>query len=112
MVKQSGPDDSVDLFHAESFRELAQGKHCRVLVFDGPIAERKSLNSPELNLSVLPPGKGALHCAELRDAKLLCEVRVEHDLRTPGIDEESYFLAAVYAHVQHGERISLYKLPP
>ena len=39
MVKQNGPDDSVDSFHAESLRELAQGKHCRGQIFDRPIAD-------------------------------------------------------------------------
>ena len=59
---------------------------------------------------MLPAGKCALYRAELRDAKLLGEIRVERDLRTPGIDEEGDFLAAVYAHVDHRQRIGLYEL--
>src|SRR5436190_22082591 len=39
MVEQSGSDNSVDLFHAESFRKLAQWKHCGGHIFDGPIAD-------------------------------------------------------------------------
>jgi len=105
MVKQSGPDDSVDLFHAQSFRKLAQGKHCRGQVFDGPVADGDCLNPPNLDLSVLPAGKGALYRPELRDAELLGEIRVERDLRTPGIDKEGDFVAAVYAHVDHRQRI-------
>ena len=105
MVKQSSPDDSIDLFHAESFRELAQGKHCRGQVFDGPVADGERLNPPVLDLSVLPAGKGALYRPELRDAKLLGELRVERDLRTAGVDEESDLVAAVYAHVDHRQRI-------
>ena len=63
-----------------------------------------------LDLSVLSAGKRALYRAELRDAKLLGEVRVERDLRTPGIDEEGDFVAAVYAHANHRQRIGLYEL--
>ena len=59
---------------------------------------------------MLPAGKGALYRAELRDAKLLRELGVERDLRTPGIDEEGDFLAAVYAHVDQRKRIGLYEL--
>ena len=39
MVKQSGPDDSVDLFHAEPLRQLAQRKHRGGHIFDGPITD-------------------------------------------------------------------------
>ena len=59
---------------------------------------------------MLPAGKGALYRSELRDAKLLREFGVERDLRTPGIDEESDFLATVYAHIDQRKRIGLYEL--
>ena len=59
---------------------------------------------------MLPAGKGALHRAELRDAKLLGKVRVERDLRTSGIDEERDLVAAIYAHVEYWQRIGPYKL--
>src|SRR4051812_17931450 len=99
MVKQSGPDDSVDLFHPESFRQLAQGKHRRGQIFDGPITDGERLYPPKLDVSVLPAGERALYRRKLRDAKLLGEVRVEHDLRTPGIDEEGDFVASVDSHI-------------
>ena len=63
------------------------------------------LRSALLDLSVLPAGKGTLDRAELRDAKLLGKLRVERDLRTPGINEEGDFVAAVYAHVDNRQRI-------
>jgi len=80
MVKQRSPDDSVDLFHSESFRELAQRKHCNGQVLDGPVADGELFNPPVLNLSVLTARKGALYRPELWDAKLLGEVGVERDL--------------------------------
>jgi hypothetical protein len=59
---------------------------------------------------VLSAGKGALYSAELRDAKLLREIGVERDLRTPSIDEEGDFLAAIYAHIDERQRIGLHEL--
>ena len=59
---------------------------------------------------MLSAGKGALYRAELRDAKLPGEVRIERDLRTPGIDEEGDFVAAIYAHANHRQRIGFYEL--
>jgi hypothetical protein len=59
---------------------------------------------------VLPAGKSALYCAELRDPELFGEISVERDLRTPGIDEEGDFLTAVYAHIDHRQRIRFYEL--
>ena len=63
-----------------------------------------------LDLSVLATGKGACYRAELRDAKLEGEFRIERDLRTPGIDEEGEFVAAVYAHAENRQRLGLYEL--
>ena len=63
-----------------------------------------------MDFSVLATGKGAFYRAELRDAKLLGEFRIERDLRTPGIDEEGDFVAAVYAHGDHRQRLGFYEL--
>src|SRR5439155_26366404 len=57
MVKQSGPDDSVDLFYAESFGKLAQRKHCGGQIFDSPIAAGQWLNPTKVDLSVLSARK-------------------------------------------------------
>jgi len=65
---------------------------------------------PSRTSSVLPAGKGALYCAEFRDTKLLGEIRVERDLRTPGIDGKGNFLATVYAHIDQRKRIGFYEL--
>ena len=51
-----------------------------------------------------------MHRPELRHTKLLCEFRIERDLRNPGIDEKGDFLAAVYAHINQRQRIGLYEL--
>jgi hypothetical protein len=58
-----------------------------------------------LNLGVLAAGKGALHGAELRDAQLPGEVRVERNLRAPGVDEKGDLAAAVHAHAHQRQRI-------
>ena len=59
---------------------------------------------------MLTAGKSALHRPELRNAKLPGEVRVERDLRTPGIDEEGDLVAAVNAHADQRQRIGLQEL--
>ena len=70
-----------------------------------PIADGECVDPALLDLGMLAAGKSALDRAELRDAKLFGEIRVERDLRTPGIYEEGDFVAAVYAHVDHRQRI-------
>src|SRR4249919_3437779 len=55
---------------------------------------------------MLTASERALNVAELRKPKLLREVGVEPELRTPGIDEEAD-LAAVHAHADHRQRSSV-----
>src|SRR6266567_5858518 len=105
MVEQIGADDSVDLFHAEVFRELAQGHHCDGQVLDGPFADGEGVDPPLLYIGVLAAGKSTLDRPESRHAKFPAEVRIESHLRTPGIDEEGDFVAAVYAHADYRQRI-------
>ena len=89
---------------AESWRS---GKRRNGQVLDRPVADGECFNPRLPNVSVLAAGKRALHLAELRKAKLLGELRVERDLRTPGVDEEGDLVAAVYAHADHRQRIGL-----
>ena len=105
MVEQIGADNSVDLFHTEVFRELAQWKHCNGQVLDGPVADGERVDPPLLDIGVLAAGKNALDRPESRHAKLPAEVGIESHLRTAGIDEEGDFVAAVYAHADHRQRI-------
>ena len=94
MVEQGGADAPVDALHPESGRELAERQRHYGQVVNRPAADGERCNT---RLGVLAAGKRALHLAELRQAKLLREVRVERDFRTPGVDEEGDLLAAVHA---------------
>ena len=95
-------------FTPNPFGELAQGKRRDGQVVDRPVADGEDFNPPDCWTSACcAAGKGALHLAELRKAKLLGELRVERDLRAPGVDEEGGLLAAVYAHADQGQRIGL-----
>src|SRR6266480_3889529 len=77
MVEQIGADNSVDLFHTEVFRELAQRKHCNGQVLDGPVADGERVDPPLLDIGVLAAGESALDRPESRHAKLPAEVRIE-----------------------------------
>src|SRR6185369_10428100 len=105
MVQQRGSDASVNALDAQISRELAQGKHYSGQVPDGPVADGERRDPPLLDLGVLAAGEGALHRAELRNAKLPGKVGVERDLRASGVDKEGDFVAAVYPHIDQRQRI-------
>ena len=107
MIEERGAENAVDALDAEAFGELAQGDGDGRQVLDGPVAEREGVDPRLLDLGVLTAGKRALHVAELRQAKLLGELRVERDLRTAGVDEEGDLVTAIDAYTDQGQRIGL-----
>jgi len=101
MVKQSRPDDSVDLFSRQILPKVgANGSIAVGHIFDGPNCRWSSeLNSaPSWTSVVLPARKRYLAPRRIAGApSSLAKSVSKRDLRTPGIYEEGDFLTAVYA---------------
>ena len=109
MINERGPDDAIDALDSKTGRQLPEGQSDDRQILDGPVAQADRIDARLPDLGLLSARKRALHFAELLEAELFRELRVEPELRTTSIDEEGDFVPAIDAHVDDGQRASVHE---
>ena len=104
MTKERGPDHTVDAFDSKTGRQLPEGQSDDRQILDRPDAHADRSDARLSDLGLLTTGKRALHFAELWEAELFRELRIEPELRTTRINEKGDFFPAIDTHVDHGQR--------